>query len=222
VILKVLKQIVSDDFSQSYVQNLLKHGIADSLAAVYSNVANLQINSEKVDFKNDVDLTLIEQIESSTMKLIYACCKAMSGVIMQGRERPEIVIEAKSALENAKVFSCLLTSILKRLLAKKCKCFLNSARVLFIIVQLYGIKNYEKCHVTMFLELITNLVNSSSENLESLKLIVKAFRRYVKLIQIDTSYDLPKKELAEFPRNRLEDLFLDDSQMLGFINEIFL
>merc|ERR1719245_80376 len=145
----------------------------------------------------------------------------MSSVIMQGRDKPNIVIEAKSALENAKTFSCLLTNILKRLLSNKCKCYMNSARVLFIIVQLYGIKNYEKSHISMFLQVLESQIDASQDNFESLKLIVKAFRRYIKLVQIDTSHVLPKEEISRFPKNKLEDLFLDDSQILGFVNEIF-
>ena len=231
-ILRTIKQIVSDDFTQSYVKNLLKFGIADILNQIYVSIVNNQYKLSNQQNSNYSLSELYEEAESCVLKLIYASCKAISSLVIQtsnNQANAETSSEAKLALSNAQSFSNLSGCLIKRLsdfsenkLHDSRIPLLNTSRVLFIVLQLYGVSKGSNIDVGDFTSCLSKdsvlIVNG---HMEIVKFIIKSMRRYVKVereVNKRINFDVKiESESLKLIKNK----FQDDASILSMLDDIF-
>ena len=202
--------------------------------------------------------------EGHVLKLLLAIIKAISNMVLLGQEKQTIFLEAKGSLANAQILKNMVPYILKRLhLLENNKrladfvnsknlrlhklTILNSARIMFILLQLYEGYKYEPETVAIFYDFFradgyflrrdsqnSNQKSSghSSNSAEVLKLLLKSFKKYVKLqvkssqMQVDSSQNFDYRKLVESnvinkSKALLGEIFIEDKVTLGIIDEIF-
>jgi len=231
-ILRTIKQIVSDDFTQSYVKNLLKFGIAEILNQIYvSIVTNGYKLERKIDNKTDDTESIeemLEEAEACVLKLIYASCKAISGLVIQTKDSNETSLEAKNALANAQNYSNLTGFLVKRLsdfsdnkLSGIRVPLLNTSRVLFITLQLYGVGKNSNLDVSSFSNCLSeNSVLVRNGHTEVVKFVLKALRRFVKVEREINRKNMVVK-LGGSSLVLLMDQFKDDAAAMSMLDDIF-
>ena len=230
--MRTIKQIVSDDFTQSYVKNLLKFGIADILNQIYiSIVTNGYKLERKIENKTDDTESIeemLEEAEACVLKLIYASCKAISGLVIQTKDSNETSLEAKNALANAQNFSNLTGFLVKRLSdfsGDKLSGFrvplLNTSRVLFITLQLYGVGKNSDIDVSSFCNCLSeNSVLIRNGHNEVVKFVLKGLRRFVKVEREINRRNIVVK-LPGGGLVFLRDQFKDDVAVMSMLDDIF-
>ena len=214
------------------MKNLLKFGIADILNQIYISIVT---NGYKLERKieNKADDTesieeMLEEAEACVLKLIYASCKAISGLVIQTKDSNETSLEAKNALANAQNFSNLTGFLVKRLSdfsGDKLSGFrvplLNTSRVLFITLQLYGVGKNSDIDVSSFCNCLSeNSVLIRNGHTEVVKFVLKGLRRFVKVEREINRKNIVVK-LAGGGLVFLRDQFKDDVAVMGMLDDIF-
>ena len=224
-ILRTIKQIVSDDFTQSYVKNLLKFGIAEVLNQIYISISgNLYTQKIKENSENFDDM--LEEAESCVLKLIYASCKAISGLVIQTKDS-ETSNDAKNALADAQNFSNLTGCLIKRLSDYSMDAnflripLLNTSRVLFIVLQLYGVGKNSGIEVKYFCNCLSkNSILVKNSYLDVVKFIIKGLRRLVK-VEREVNKKRVIVEVESGSLEVLKNLFKEELVVITMLDDIF-